>query len=182
MLNVGLGHTLVASCRVKISIKARQRGRFLKKKFLAEKDEVTTPRSETMVLLFPMSFPDDRDFLFYPIAQPNLTLFAHIIHHDTKKILVRNISDRPLRILCRQKLGHVVDIWYDNCFLTNAKSAFYSATVPLQTPPFFEKELSCTSTPTDPSIETKLNNGVRVYGNKHVVTLLAQLIAKYFSI
>ena len=31
-------------------------------------------------------------------------------------------------------------------------------------------------------METILDNGVRVYGNKHAVTLLAELVAKYPSI
>ena len=64
------------------------------------------------------------------------------MHHDTKKVLVRNTSDRPLRILHRQKLGHVVDIWYNNCFLADVESAFNSATVLSQAALFFEHELS----------------------------------------
>ena len=35
VLNVGLGHALVGSCGVKIAIRARQRGQFLKKRLLA---------------------------------------------------------------------------------------------------------------------------------------------------
>lgn len=99
-----------------------------------------------------------------------------------KKIFVKNISKRPFRISLSQKLGHVVNIWYNTCFLTDAKSAFYSATVPSQTLPFFKKELSCTPTPIDPSMETKLDNKESVYSNKHAVTLLAELVAKYPSI
>ena len=182
VLNIGLGHALIGSCGVKITIKAKQRGQFLKKRLLAEKDGVVPPRSETMVPLLPVPLPDDRDFLFHPTTQPNLTLFAHIMHHDTRKILVRNTSDRPLRISRRQKLGHVVDIWYDNCFLADAESAFSSATVPPQTAPFFEHKLSWAPTPTDPYMETTLDNGVRVYGDEHVVTLLSQLVAEYPSI
>ena len=182
VLDIGLGQALVGSCGVKIAIRARQRGQFLKKRLLVEKDGVIPPRSETMVPLLPVPLPDDRDFLFHPTAQPNLTLFAHIIHHDTKKILVRNTSDRLLRISRRQKLGHVVDIWYDNCFLADVESAFHSATVPPQTAPFFEHELSCAPTPTDQSMETTLDNGVRVYGDERAVTLLSQLVAKYPSI
>lgn len=179
VLNVGLSHALVGSCGVKITTRARQRGQFLRKGLLGEKDEVIPPRSETMVPLLPVPLPDNRDFLFHPKAQPNLTWFAHIIHYDTKKILVRNTSDRPLCISHCQKLGHVVDIWYDNCFLSDAKSAFYSATVFPQTAPFFEEELSCTPTPTNASMDTTLDNGVRVYKDEHAVTLLAELIAEY---
>ena len=182
VLNVGLGHALVGSCGVKIAIRAKQRGQFLKKRLLAEKNRVIPPRSETMVPFLPVPLPDDKDFLFHPTAQPNLTLFAHIIHHDTSKVLVRNTSDCLLRISRRQKLGHVVDIRYNNCFLTDVESAFYSATIPPQTAPFFEHKLSWAPTPTDPSMETTLDNGVRVYRNEDAVMLLSQLVAEYPSI
>lgn len=36
--------------------------------------------------------------------------------------------------------------------------------------------------PTNPSIERILDNGVRVYGDEHAVTLLSQLVPKYPSI
>lgn len=110
VFNVGLGHALIGSCGVKITIRARQRGQFLKKRLFAEKDEVISPRSETMVLFLPVPLPNDRDFLFHLTAQPSLTLFVHIMHYDTKRILVRNTSNRLLRILRRQKMGHVIDI------------------------------------------------------------------------
>ena len=68
-LNVGLGHALVGSCRVKIVVRARQRGQFQKKRLLAEKDKVIPPRSETMIPLLPIPLLDERDFLFHPTAQ-----------------------------------------------------------------------------------------------------------------
>ncbi len=76
----------------------------------------------------------------------------------------------------------MVNIRYDNWFLADAKSAFNSSTVLPLTAPFFEHKLSCTSTPTDPSMETALDNGVKVYGDKHAVTLLAVLVAEFLTI
>ena len=182
VLNVSLGHALVGSCGVKITIKARQKGQFLKKRLFAKKDGVIPLRSKTMVPLLLVPLPDNKDFLFYPTAQPNLTLFAHIMHHGTRKVLVRNTSDRPLRILRRQKLGHVIDIRYNNCFFADVESVFNSATVTPQAAPFFEHKLSWAPTPTDPFMETMLDNGVRVYGDKHAVNLLSQLVAEHPSI
>lgn len=135
-----------------------------------------------MIPLVPVPLPNDRDFLFHSTTQASLTLFVHIIHHDTKKVLVMNTSKRPLLILCCQKLGYIVDIYYNNRFLADTKSTFNSATVPPQIAPFFEHEFSCTPTATNPSIETRLDNEVRVYWDKHAVALLVQLIAKYPSI
>lgn len=88
VLNIGLGHTVVGSCKIKITIRARQRGQFLRSKLLVEKDGVVPLRSEAIIPLFPVPFPNNRDFLFHPIAQTNPTLFAHIIHHETTKVLV----------------------------------------------------------------------------------------------
>lgn len=124
VLNIGLGHAVVRSCGVKITMKAKQRGQFLKRKLLAENDGVVSPHFEAMIPILSVSLPDDRDFLFHPATQTNLTLYTHIVDHETTKVLVRNTSDRPLRISRQQKLGHIVDIHYDNCFLVDAKSAF----------------------------------------------------------
>ena len=68
VLNVGLGHALVRNYEVKITVRARQRGQFLRKRLLTVKDEVIPPRSEIMVPLLLVPFPDDRDFSFYPTA------------------------------------------------------------------------------------------------------------------
>ena len=135
-----------------------------------------------MIALLPVSLPDDRDFLFHLTTQPNLMLFAHIIHHDTKKVLVRNTFDRLLRILHCQRLGHIIDICYNNCFLADADSAFDAAAVPPQTTPFFKHKPSCILTPSNPFIKMTLDNRVRVCGDKYTVTLLVQLIANYLSI
>ena len=109
-------------------------------------------------------------------------MFAHIIHYDTTKVLVQNTSDQPLRIPRRQKLGHVVDIRYDNCFLADAKAALNSATVPPLTAPFFKYEPSCAPIPTNPSMEKILDNRMKVYGDKHAATLLVRLVAEFPTI
>ena len=93
VLNMRLGYAIVGSCRIKITIKTRQRGQFLRRKLLAENDGIVPPRFEAMIPILPVPLLDDRDFLFYLAAQTNLTLFANIINHETSKVLVRNMSD-----------------------------------------------------------------------------------------
>ena len=68
VINIGLGHAIIGSCGVKITIRARQRGQFLRKRLFAEKDGVVPPRSEAMITLLPIPLPDNRDFLFHPTA------------------------------------------------------------------------------------------------------------------
>lgn len=80
VLNVRLGHALLVSSEVKITIKAKQKGQFLKRKLLAEKDDIVPLHFEIMISLVRMSLPDDRNFLFHPTAQASLMLFANIMH------------------------------------------------------------------------------------------------------
>lgn len=135
-----------------------------------------------MITLLLVSLLDNKDFLFHPTTQINLTLFANFIYHEITKVLVGKTFNQPQRILHRQKLGHVVDICYNNRFFADAEFVLNSVTFPLQTSLFFKHESFCTSTPADPSMETRLDNEVRVYKDKHAVTLLAQLVADYPSI
>lgn len=81
------------SYRVKITIRARQKGEFLRKKIFVENNRVVLLDSKVMILLLLVLFPDDRNFLFHPTTQTNLILFMHIIHHKITKVIVRNISD-----------------------------------------------------------------------------------------
>lgn len=97
-LNIRLSYTIVGNCKVKINIWAKQTDQFLMKKLFIKTDIEVFLRSEVIVLLYPIFLPDDRDFLFYLIAQANLTLFDHIIKHKTIEVFVRNNSDRPLYI------------------------------------------------------------------------------------
>lgn len=76
----------------------------------------------------------------------------------------------------------MIDIYYNKYFLADAESAFNSVIVLLLTAAFFEHKPFCTPTLINLSIEIILGNGVKVYGDKYVVILLAQLVAKYSSI
>ena len=115
LIDVKAKSALIGSCGVTIPIDVRQRGQFLTRKLLASRETVLPPHSEAMVSLVPLPLPDDRDFLFHPATQPNLTLFTHIVEHQTSKVLVRNASNKTLRIPRRHKLGYLIDIAYNNC-------------------------------------------------------------------
>ena len=182
VININKNRAFIGSCGVTIPINVKQRGRFLRRKLLASGDNVVRPRSETMISLAPVSLPNDRDFLFHPITQANLTLYAHIVNHTTIKILVSNTSDRSLRIPWHQKLGHIVDICYENCFLADAQATFDSAAFPPRAQPFFDLHAGVALAPTNTLIETQLDNGVRVYGDEAAVRKISKLVAQYPSI
>ena len=173
---------LIGSCEVTVPIDGRQRGQFLTRKLLTSQETVLPPQSEAMVLLVPLPLPDDRDIMFHPATKANLTLFTHIVDHQTSKVLVRNTSSKTLCIPRRHKLGYLIDIAYDNCFLTNIQSALYAATsLPSSYRPLGHSDKP-PLLPTNPFLETVLDNGVNVYGDAAAVRQIADLVVEYPTI
>lgn len=119
-----MGYPIVKSCKVTIPIKVKQRGQFLKRQLLANSNGIVPFHSEAMIPLLQMPLPDDQDFLFHPATQTNLTLYIYIVDYEISKILVKNALDWLLCISYYQKLGHIVDIRYNNYFFINTKSTF----------------------------------------------------------
>ena len=160
---------LIGSCGVTVPIDARQRGQFLIRRLLASQDTVIPPRSEAIVSLVPLPLLNDQDFLFHPSAQINLTLFTHLVDHQTSKVLVRNTSSHTLHIPRCYKLGHLIDIAYENYFLADTHFISDAATSPPSSQYLSSHDASSSLLPTDSSLETVLSNGVRVYGDSAVV-------------
>ena len=117
VIDLGKKTAVIGACGVSIDVNARQRGQFLAKKLLINKDSVIPPRSKAMISLVRLPLPDDRDFLSHPAPQANLTLYSHIMDYETLKILVKNASDLHLRVSRRHKLGHLLDMTYKKLFL-----------------------------------------------------------------
>lgn len=77
--------------------------------------------------------------------------------------------DQSLHISHWQKLGHIIDIHYDNCFLIDTEFAFQSASVLPKLQPFFNQQSSLIPSSDKCSMEIRLHNRVRVYGDTDVV-------------
>lgn len=88
------------------------------------------PCSEVMILLVPPPLLNDRYLLFYLTTQTNLILFTYTIDYQTLKLLVRNVSNQTFCIFRYHKPGHLIDITYNNCFLTDAYFALDTASSP----------------------------------------------------
>ncbi len=174
---------LIGSCGVTVPIDARQRGQFLTRRLLSSQETVVPPCSEAMISLVPLPLPDDRDFLFHPVTQANLTLFAHLVNHETSRVLVRNDSSQAVRIPRRHRLGHVVNIAYNNCFqVANSHSVRDAATSPPSSQHLPNPNASSCFSPDDSSLEKVLNNGVKVYGDATAVRQIAEFVAEYPTI
>lgn len=102
--------------------------------------------------------------------------------YETLKILVRNTFDLPLCMPHRYKLGHLLDVTYENCFLIDTQAAYNAVSVPLSSHLFSNLGTGSTLPPTDPSMETVLYNGIRVFKDSNAVRQIADLVAEYLSI
>ncbi len=173
---------LIGSCEVTVPIDARQKGQFLTRRLLASQDTVVSPCSEAMISLIFLPLSDNQDFLFHPSAQINLTLFIHLVDHQTSKVLVRNTSSQTLHILCCHKLGHLIDIIYENCFLADTHSIRDTATFPPSSQHLSSHDTGSSLLPTNSSLEMVLSNRIRVYRDSAAIKQIAELVAKYPTI
>ena len=169
VIDLGKMTALIGACRVTINVDAKQRGQFLAKRLLTSQESVIPPLSEAMIPLVKVQLPDDRDFLFHLTLQENLTLYSHIMDYETSKILVRNASDRPLCVPHQHKLDHLLDMAYENCFLINSQSAYDVASVPPSSHSFSDLSTGPILPLADVSMETVLNNGIKVFGDASAV-------------
>lgn len=179
VINLKKKTALIGACKVTIDVNAKQQGQFLAKKLLTSQESVIPPRLEAMIPLVKLPLPDDRNFLFHPTPQANLTLYSHIMDYETTKILVRNASDRPLRIPRWHKLGHLLDMAYENCFLIDTQSTYDATSVPPSSHSFSNLSAGPTLPPTDTSMETVLENGIKVFRDASIVKQISDLVAEY---
>ena len=61
----------------------------------AKKTSVVPPQSTAIVAIYYLDL-SNRDFLFEPIKDSTLLLYAEILGKDTKGILVKNESNHPI--------------------------------------------------------------------------------------
>lgn len=182
VIDLGKKTAVMGACGVSIDVNARQRGQFLARKLLTNQDSVIPPRSEAMISLVKLPLPNNRDFLFHPAPQAHLTHYSHIMDYETSKILVKNASDLPLRVPRQHKLGHLLDITYENCFLIHTRSAYSAASVPPSSHTFSVLGAEPTLPPADALMETVLENEIRMFGDANVVRQISDLVTEYPSI
>lgn len=122
-----------------------------------------------MVSLYQVLLSDNRDFFFYPTTQANLTFYSHIVDHETSKILIKNAFDRPLCILQCHRLGYLLDIAYDNCFLIDTQLAYDLAAFLPSLQSFSDLSVRPSLSFVNSSMEIILDNGIKVYRDAAIV-------------
>lgn len=122
----------IGSCKTSITVTARQRGQYIRRKIQALSATVIPPHSETFVPVktSTLSLPEDRDYIFEPTTQANLILFAHLVDSKMTGILARNDSDHQVEIPRKLRLGVVTEINYENCFQADLGPEYASTAPP----------------------------------------------------
>ena len=182
VINLGKKTAIIVTYEISIDVNARQRGQFFARKLLTNQDNVIPFCSEAIISLEKLPLPDDQDFLFYPALQANLTLYSYIMDYEISKILVKNASNLPFCVPRWHKLGHLIEMTYNNCFLLDTESAWIAASLPPSLHPFFLLGAEPILPPTDALMETVLENGIKVFGDADAVRQISDLVAEYPSI
>ena len=175
-------------CTVEVS--CRPRGEYLRKKVFLKESVTVPPHSQIMLATAQIKLPEDRDFLFEP-GPARLSMYAHLVDHTMSGVIARNDSNVPVQVPKRMRLGHVCEVDFDNCFHAKIDSDFALrpamdfALKSAQSLDFSSTSLHTLATSTDipPTslgpMETRLPNGVMLYGNPEQVQELASLVQEF---
>lgn len=97
-------------------INARKQGQYVCQELHSSAIVVILLQSQALVPTNMLSLLLDKNFYFELVQQPRLSLFAHLISHNTKSILVQNELNLPVQIPRKLRLGMVTKIPFDNHF------------------------------------------------------------------
>ena len=208
VLDIAQGKAYIGSCGATAAITSKQRGPYQRRIIHARKALAIAPRADALVpIITPQGLPD-RDFIFEPTQQRDLTMYAHLIDSHVAEVLVKNETDHVVQVPKKLRLGMLCEIDYENVFFAEPTSQLQqgpclqkgSAAKPpanYQTG-WIKKAATLASVasmtlagslsalvhhaiadPVDIARETKLPNGVTVYGNKQDTKVLTSLVNEF---
>ena len=178
-VNLYNSSALIHSCGVRIDINARQHSEFLRHRALAIVLTIIPPHSEALVAFQRIKLPDSRDFLFSRAPQHHLTLYSHLLDHNSTKVLVRNEAGRAIKIPLHHRLGYVTELPYESCFATLA-DLDVASTPPTSSTIFHD--CNGISIPPAREMETELANGIKIYRDREAVDAITRLVNDYPTI
>ena len=120
VLDISQGTAQIGSCGITANMTSRQRRPYQKRVIHAHKALTVAPRANIMVSVTTSKALPDRDYIFEPLQQHNLTLFAHLVDSHISSILVKNETDQTVHIPKRHRLGMLCEIDYGNVFFAEA--------------------------------------------------------------
>ena len=109
-----------------------------------------------------------------------MTLYSYLLDYTSSKIFVQNDAKCAIQIPRCHRLGYITKILFKNCFATSVDHDAAS-TWPMS-PLLFHERNGITILPADAGLETKLLNGIRIYGDRQTVEKITRLVNEYPSI
>ncbi len=105
----------LGSCGVEVPMEVHAKGPIMRRVISAKKTTVIPPNATATVSIHHLDLPD-RDFLFEPIEDSNLSLYAGMLDKNTTTIPVTNSMDKPVHIRRNMKLGDLTELAIDGCY------------------------------------------------------------------
>jgi len=97
----------IASYEVEYPIKIYAKGLIMRRPVHAKKIRIISANLVATVKIYNLALPA-RDYFFKP-QEINLSIYAGLINEDMTLILVKNGSDKPVRIPRNMRLGEVIE-------------------------------------------------------------------------
>lgn len=177
MIDLANSIAFITSCNVRITITARQRDQPVRKKLMADTTVSLPPNSKSLVPVMHGALLCKRNFFFHPVQKLHLTLFAHLIGHGTGKVLISNDYPNAVLIPRKYRLGTVTEVMYENCFQAVFDLEAAKIAPKLASDQFNYCAVAISSV--NPSLKTKLPNGIMIYSNKQAVRRISALVANF---
>ena len=122
VLDISQSKTYIDSCGVTAIITSRQRDPYQRRVIHARKPLIIAPRFDAMVSIDTPKGLSERDFIFEPVPQRNLIMYAHLMNSRIAGVLVKNETDNVIQIPKRLRLDMLCEVDYKNVFFAEAKN------------------------------------------------------------
>lgn len=170
-ISVSIESASVGSCKTTILIHAKPRGNPVHHTVNAKGTIVVPPRSIVPIAVHHISVPNFRDFIFEPEKCP-LSLYAHHVDGSMHSVMARNDTDLPIRLPRNYQLGYVTEFDFDHHHTDDS-----IADLAIRSPCTIQIKVPVTNK--FAGKETKLPNGVTIYGNEHATQCLAAIVTSF---
>ena len=97
----------IKSCNAISTITTKPREEYIRKRILAKDLTIISLKSEKILATRSVNLLLDRDFIFKPTKQVNLTIFTYLIDYKISAILIRNDSNSSIQIFKKLKLEYI---------------------------------------------------------------------------
>ena len=92
VLDVTNQKTYIINCDVTISINAKQRDSFTRRNLHAATQMIIQSNINVFISIQESHLSKNREFLFEFLTQSSIVLYTHIVNHEIKKVMTKNIS------------------------------------------------------------------------------------------